>query len=57
MPKDGMTKATKHRERAKQIRKISLDVRGDENRKYLLELAREYDAMAKKAGPKPEPKS
>jgi hypothetical protein len=46
----GTETAEKHRERAKQIRKISLDVRGDDNRKYLLNLAREYDQMAKEVG-------
>lgn len=42
--------AEKYRERAKHIRKISLDVRGHDNCKYLLDLAREYDQMAKDAG-------
>ena len=49
---DSAAKAEKCRDRAKRIRKISLDVRGDDHRKYLLNLAKEYEQMAKDSGRK-----
>ena len=43
-------KVKKYQERAEQIRRISVDVRGDTARKYLLDVAADYEQMAKDAG-------
>jgi hypothetical protein len=43
-------KAKKYQARADQIRRISVDVRGDADRKYLLDVAADYEQMAKDAG-------
>ena len=42
-------KIKKYQERAKQIRAIAEDVRGSDNRKYLLEAAADYEQMANDA--------
>ena len=39
-------KGKKYRERARQIRIIAEDVRGDEPRKFLLSVARDYEGLA-----------
>jgi hypothetical protein len=43
-------KAKRYRQRAEQIRKISIDVRGDAERKYLLVVAADYEQLAKDVG-------
>lgn len=43
-------KTKRYRERAEQIRKISVDVRGEAGRKYLLDVAADYEQMARDAG-------
>ena len=53
--KDGVmesqaAKVKKYQERAEQIRRISVDVRGDAARTYLLDVASDYEQMAKNAG-------
>jgi hypothetical protein len=45
----GTTKAKKYRERADQIRRIAEDVRGECDHKYLLDVAKDYERMAKDA--------
>ena len=44
---DDTAKAKRYRERAKQIRRISVDVRGEADQKTLLNVAKDYDAVAK----------
>jgi hypothetical protein len=48
----GEAKAKRYRERAQQLRDISLDVRGDDDRKTLVEIAKDYDKAAKALEPK-----
>ena len=43
-------KIKKYQARAEQIRRISVDVRGDAARKYLLDVTADYEQMAKNAG-------
>ena len=45
----GAAKAKKYRERADKLRMISVDVRGDADRKYLQDVAADYEQMAKSA--------
>ena len=42
-------KIKKYQARAQQIRRISVDVRGDTARRYLLDVAADYEQMAKDA--------
>ena len=44
---DGAAKAKRYWERAKQIRSISVDVRSAPDRKFLLDVAKDYDDVAK----------
>ena len=44
---DGAAKAKRYRERAKQIRSISIDVRSAPDRKFLSDIAKDYDDVAK----------
>jgi hypothetical protein len=39
-------KTKKYRERAKQIRVLAEDMRGDDERRFLLSVARDYEKLA-----------
>jgi hypothetical protein len=43
---DDATRAKKYRQQAEKIRVIAADIRGDDYRRVLLKVARDYDRMA-----------